>query len=85
MIKLLKLQKPLCLIILGILSFITSRILYGANVKNGVYFEFASGALLVIGALWFLYPILFAKKNDKGRVEISTDGAHEDSFKNNED
>jgi uncharacterized membrane protein HdeD (DUF308 family) len=73
MIKLLKLQKPLFLIIAGIISFIVARIMYGYNIKNGIYLEMLSGAFFIIGALWFLYPILFSKKNEDGKVKILTD------------
>lgn len=73
MIRLLKLQKAVYLIVLGILSFIISRILYGNQSKSGIYFEMISGALLMIGALWFLYPVLFAKKNSDGNVEVLVD------------
>lgn len=84
MIRLLKLQKAVYLIVLGILSFVISRILYGNQSKNGIYFEMISGALLMIGALWFLYPILFAKKNNDGNVEVLIDENLADEQDNSE-
>jgi len=73
MIKLLKLQKAVFVIVVGILSFIAYKILDAYEVKGSIYFEMLAGVLLIIGALWFLYPILFAKKDSEGNVEIITD------------
>ena len=73
MIKLLKLQKAVLLIILGVLSFIAYKILDANEVKSGIYFEMLAGVLLIVGALWFLYPILFSKPDKDGNVEIITD------------
>ncbi|SER07254.1 isoleucyl-tRNA synthetase [Pedobacter rhizosphaerae] len=73
MIKLLKLQKAVFVILLGIISFVAYRVLDAYEIKWGIYLEMLAGVLLMIGALWFLYPILFAKKDDDGNVEIITD------------
>ncbi|MNR55256.1 hypothetical protein D3C85_1755860 [compost metagenome] len=32
-----------------------------------------AGVLVMAGALWMLYPILFAKKDNDGNAEIITD------------
>ncbi len=73
MIKLLKLQKAVFLIAAGILSFIISKVMDANNIKSSIYLKELSGVLLIVGALWFLYPILFAKKDKDGNAEILTD------------
>lgn len=72
MIKLLKLQLPILLIIVGILAYIAS-VLLTAKIGRDYYLKELSGVLLIVGALWALYPILFAKKDNDGNVEIKTD------------
>ncbi|WP_205940975.1 isoleucyl-tRNA synthetase [Pedobacter yonginense] len=73
MIKLLKLQKAVLLLVLGVLSFIAYKILDANEVKGSIYFEMLAGVLIIIGALWLLYPILFAKSDGEGKAEIITD------------
>jgi hypothetical protein len=73
MIRLLKLQKAVFVIIAGVLSFIAYKILDSYEVKGSIYLEMLSGVLIMIGALWLLYPILFAKKDEDGNAEIITD------------
>jgi len=73
MIKLLKLQKAVFLIIAGVFVFIAYKILEAYKVKGNIYFQMLAGVLIMVGALWLLYPIIFAKKGDDGKVEIITD------------
>lgn len=73
MIKLLKLQKAVFVIVAGLLSFIAYKILHANKVAGANYFETLAGVLVIIGALWLLYPILFAKKDNDGNAEIITD------------
>jgi uncharacterized membrane protein HdeD (DUF308 family) len=73
MIKLLKLQKAVFVLIAGVLSFIAYKILDANEVKGSIYFQMLAGVLIIIGALWLLYPILFAKKDKDGNAEIITD------------
>ncbi|WP_412466214.1 isoleucyl-tRNA synthetase [Pedobacter sp. KLB.chiD] len=73
MIKLLKLQKAVFVIAAGLLSFITYKILDAYEVKGSVYFQMLAGVLIMVGALWMLYPILFAKRDKDGNAEIITD------------
>jgi len=73
MIKLLKLQKAVFVIAAGLLSFIAYKILDANEVKGSIYFQMLAGVLVMIGALWLLYPILFAKKDKDGNAEIITD------------
>lgn len=73
MIKLLKLQKAVFVLIAGVLSFIAYKILDANGIKSGIYLQMLAGVLIIIGALWLLCPILFAKKDSDGNAEIITD------------
>ncbi|WP_293743711.1 isoleucyl-tRNA synthetase [uncultured Pedobacter sp.] len=73
MIKLLKLQKAVFVIAAGLLSFIAYKVLDANEVKGSIYFQMLAGVLVMIGALWLLYPILFAKRDKDGNAEIITD------------
>lgn len=70
MVKVLKLQKAVIVIILGLLLLIPYKVMSINKMDSSVYFLEASGALLIIGALMFLYPILFGKKDKEGNVEL---------------
>lgn len=71
MIKVLKLQKAVIAIILGILSLVVYLILREQQEDVAIYFLEASGLLFILGALMFLYPILFAKKDANGAVQLN--------------
>ncbi|WP_443945894.1 isoleucyl-tRNA synthetase [Pedobacter sp. AW1-32] len=73
MIRLLKLQNAVIVIIAGILCFVAYKVLDNSHVKGAIYLQMLAGALLIIGAFWFLYPIIFAKKDADGNAEILTD------------
>ncbi len=64
MIKKLKLQKAVFLIILGVIAVISAQIMYSKDIDGAQFVLGIAGALFIIGALMFLYPILFAKKID---------------------
>jgi uncharacterized membrane protein HdeD (DUF308 family) len=64
MLKVLKLQKAVYIIILGILALIAAQIMSENKVNGSSFVLGVSGFFLIIGALMFLYPILFAKKVD---------------------
>jgi len=64
MIKVLKLQKAVYAIILGVLALIAAQLMSSQKVEGSDIMLTISGILLIIGALLFLYPILFAKKVD---------------------
>lgn len=64
MLKVLKLQKAVIVIILGVLTLIVSQMMSKNKVNESNFVLGLSGALLIMGALLFLYPILFAKKAD---------------------
>lgn len=62
MIKALKLRKAVVAIILGIIGFVIAEIMSRRRTPGASTVLVVSGILLIIGALLFLYPILFAKK-----------------------
>jgi len=70
MIKILKLQKAVILIILGIIALVIYKVLVEQKNDSSKYFLEAAGLLFVVGAFMFLYPILFAKKDRSGKVEL---------------
>ena len=73
MIKLLKLQKAVLVLIAGVISYILYLVLDASDVNGARYLQMIAGILVMIGALWMLYPILFAKKDQDGNAEILTD------------
>ena len=90
MIKLLKLQKAVLVLIAGVISYILYRTLDAYDVEGARYLQIIAGVLVMIGALWMLYPILFAKKDRDGNAEIITDPTvevpvDEEEEKNNKD
>ncbi|TKC12164.1 isoleucyl-tRNA synthetase [Pedobacter polaris] len=70
MIKVLKLQKAVLAIILGIVALVIAQIMSSNRVTGSSYVLGLSGFLLIIGALMFLYPILFAKKVDNEGEDV---------------
>jgi uncharacterized membrane protein HdeD (DUF308 family) len=70
MLKVLKLQKAVYVIILGILALIAAQIMSKNKVDGSNFILGLSGAFLIIGALMFIYPILCAKKVDNEGVKV---------------
>lgn len=70
MIKILKLQKAVYVIILGIMGLIAFKIMEPSNSAASIWVLKISGLLFLVGALWFLYPILFAKKINDEEVQL---------------
>jgi uncharacterized membrane protein HdeD (DUF308 family) len=70
MIKVLKLQKALVSFILGTLALIAYIIMENNKVDGSRTMLTISGIFLMAGALMALYPILFAKKDKKGKVQL---------------
>lgn len=65
MIKDLKLKKGVIAIVLGIVVLVVAKVMEAYKVSGNQLVLAVSGVLLIVGALIFLYPILFAKKADK--------------------
>lgn len=70
MIKAMKLQKAVIAIILGVLALVAYLIMDANDVSWSKYVLEGSGLLLMLGAFLFLYPILFARKDREGCVEL---------------
>lgn len=73
MIKVLKLQKAVIAIILGVISMVVYLLMREQKEDVAMYFLEAAGVLFIFGALMFLYPILFAKKDGNGAVQLNSD------------
>lgn len=70
MIKVMKLQKAVIALILAIIALVAYLILGSNEVEWSKYVLEASGLFLMLSALLFLYPILFARKDKEGCVEL---------------
>lgn len=70
MIRILKLQKAVIASILGVLALVAYIIMVKRNDEYANYVLSAAGIFFILGALLFLYPILFAKKDKEGQVEL---------------
>jgi drug/metabolite transporter superfamily protein YnfA len=73
MIRILKLQKAVFAIVLGIIALVIYVVLVQQKDEMSKYFLEAAGVLFILGALMFLYPILFSKKDNAGRVELDSE------------
>jgi uncharacterized membrane protein HdeD (DUF308 family) len=78
MIKVLRLQKAVYIIILGVIGLIAFKIMEANKIESAIYVLKFSGILFLIGSVWFLYPIFFAKKVNEVEVQLDPD-KHEDS------
>lgn len=70
MIKVLKLQKAVYLIILGIIGLIVFKVMEANRIDSSTYVLRLSGLLFLIGSIWFIYPILFSKKVNDTEVQL---------------
>ena len=70
MLKVLKLKKAVYAVILGVLTLIAAQIMSKNKVDGSSVMLGLSGVLLIIGALLFIYPILFAKKVDSEGEDV---------------
>jgi hypothetical protein len=70
MIKVLKLQKAVYVILLGIIGLIAYQIMSMNKIQSSIYVLKLSGLLFLIGSLWLIYPILFAKKVNDQEVQL---------------
>ncbi|MBB6502768.1 isoleucyl-tRNA synthetase [Pedobacter cryoconitis] len=70
MIKIMKLQKAVIAIILGIIALGAYILMSAAHIKWSRYILEVSGLFLMLGAVLFLYPILFSRKDKEGCVEL---------------
>ncbi|MDQ7948890.1 MAG: isoleucyl-tRNA synthetase [Pedobacter sp.] len=76
MIKVLKLQKAVIAIVIGIVALIVAKIMSSRHISGSTFVLTLAGICFIVGALLFLYPILFAKKVDPDgkKVELEPVG-----------
>jgi VIT1/CCC1 family predicted Fe2+/Mn2+ transporter len=79
MIKVLRLQKAVYLIILGVIGLIAYKITEANRIDWAVYILQFSGLLFLIGAIWMVYPIFFAKKVNAEEVQLDPEKHEEDT------
>ncbi|RQO72200.1 isoleucyl-tRNA synthetase [Pedobacter sp. KBW06] len=77
MIKVLKLQKAVMAIVLGLIALIAYKVMDVNHLESGIYMLEFAGFLFVMGALLFLYPVFFAKKDKEGNVELDPEQQEE--------
>lgn len=77
MIKVLKLQKAVYLIILGIIGLIAFKIMEANKIDWSIYILKLSGILFLAGSIWFVYPIFFAKKVNDEEVQLDPEKQEE--------
>jgi len=70
MIKIMKLQKAVIAILLGALLLVAYFIMSAKDISWSHYMLEVSGVLLMLGGLLFIYPIVFARKDKEGCVEL---------------
>lgn len=70
MIKVLKLQKAIYAILLGVVALIAAQVMKSNRVDGSGILLAVSGVCLILGAGLFVYPVLFAKKVDKDGEEV---------------
>ena len=73
MIKTLKLQKAIIAFILGVLALIAYKVMSVNKIESSNYMLSLAGILFIAGALMLIYPIIFAKKDKGGCVELDSE------------
>jgi hypothetical protein len=85
MIKILKLQKAVIILILGIIAFVVYVVMYRKEMENSMYALEVAGLLFMVGALMMLYPILFSKKDGQGTVQLDSEKHAQDETEGTEE
>ncbi|MBG6235326.1 hypothetical protein IWX76_001894 [Pedobacter sp. CAN_A7] len=85
MIKILKLQKAVIILILGVIAFVVYIVMYNREVENSIYALEVAGLLFMVGALMMLYPILFSKKDGQGTVQLNPEKHGEEDTEGTEE
>lgn len=73
MIKKLKLQMAVIVLILGIIALVVYQVMSMREMDSSIYVLEAAGLLFMVGALMFLYPIIFGRKDKEGNVQLDSD------------
>lgn len=75
MIKTMKLQKAVIAIILGVIALIAYFIFTANEFEWSFYLLELCGVFFMSAALLFFYPILFARKDKDGCVQLNPEAA----------
>lgn len=73
MIRILKLQKAVIAFVLGVLALVAYKVMSANKMESSNYMLSFAGILFIAGALMLIYPILFAKKDKEGCVELDSE------------
>ena len=57
-------------IILGVIALVAYKIVSTDDPEDGMYLLQIAGVCFFVGALLFLFPIILAKKDNKGDVQL---------------
>lgn len=79
MVKVLKLQKAVVAFVLGIIALITYKIMSLNDLESSIYVLELAGLFFVAGAILFLYPILFGKKDKEGNIQLDPEKQEQES------
>jgi hypothetical protein len=77
MIKILRLQKAVIAFILGVAALVAYWVMNENRSAPSNLMLTLAGIFFIAGALMFLYPILFAKKDKEGCVELDPEKQEE--------
>lgn len=81
MIKVMKLQKAVIAIILGIIALIVYIIMAANDEPAGIYALEVAGMFFMAAAILFLYPLWTAKEDERGEVELDAEKQEEQEIK----
>jgi len=70
MIKKLKLQKAVIVLIFGVIALVVYQVMSMREMESSDYALNAAGVLFMVGALMLLYPIVFGRKDKEGNVQL---------------
>lgn len=73
MIKKLKLQKAVIVLIFGVIALVVYQVMSMREMDSSIYALEAAGLLFMVGALMLLYPIVFGRKDKEGNVQLDPD------------
>ncbi|WP_316842936.1 isoleucyl-tRNA synthetase [Pedobacter gandavensis] len=81
MIKVMKLQKAVIAIILGIIALVVYIIMATNEQGSGIYALEVAGVFFMAAAILFLYPLWTAKEDERGNVELDPEKQEEQELK----
>ncbi|MEJ5964415.1 isoleucyl-tRNA synthetase [Pedobacter immunditicola] len=73
MIKKLKLQKAVIVLIFGFIALVVYQVMSMREMDSSIYVLEAAGLLFMVGALMLLYPIVLGRKDKEGKVQLDPD------------